>query len=70
MQLNFKAFNNETKYEALLAGLCTTKHVGATKVILHLDSLLETRQLEGVYEVKSDWLQRYTKACEKIKNKF
>lgn len=52
IQLNFKASNNETEYEALLADLQAAKIVGATQVIIHSNSQLVARQIDGSYEVK------------------
>lgn len=49
-----KASNNEAKYETLLVGLWVAKYVEAVRIIIHLDSYLVARQLEGMYEVKND----------------
>lgn len=45
------------------------KHVGATKLIIHSDSQL-VAQLVGIYEIKNDWLHKYTQAYEKLKIEF
>lgn len=70
VQLNFKASNNKAEYEALLAGLQVTKHVGTIKFIIHSNSQLAAPQLEGTYETKNDRLRRYTKAYENLKIEF
>lgn len=62
MQLNFKTSNNEVEYEMLLASLHRAKYVGPIKFIIHLDSQFAACQLEGMYEVKNERLNRYTKA--------
>lgn len=53
-----------------MVGLHTAKHMGSIGVILYSDSQLVAWQLEGIYEVKSDRLLRYTEAYEKMKVEF
>lgn len=70
VQLCFKASNNETECEAVLAGVQTTKYVGAVKVILYSDSQLVAQQLDGVYEIRNDRMRKYTEVYKKLKNEF
>ena len=37
IRIDFKASNNEVKYEAVLAGLNSTKTLGAKSLIIHCD---------------------------------
>ncbi|XP_042404517.1 uncharacterized protein LOC121994602 [Zingiber officinale] len=62
--------NNEAEYEALLAGLQATRHVGVARVIVYLDSQLVAQQVTGNFEVNSDKLQVYREAYEKMKEEF
>ncbi|XP_074576658.1 uncharacterized protein LOC141833171 [Curcuma longa] len=70
IKLHFKASNNETKYETLLAGLQAARHVGATRVIICTDSQLTTQQIEGNFETCNDKLQRYAEAFNRLKTSF
>jgi len=46
--------NNMAEYNALLAALEEASGLGASEIIIHLDSELVTRQLNGEYKVKSE----------------
>ncbi|XP_042441159.1 uncharacterized protein LOC122026484 [Zingiber officinale] len=70
MKLNFRATNNEVKYEVQLAGLQATRHVGVARVVIYSDSQLVTQQVAGNFEVNSDKLQLYREAYEKMKEDF
>ncbi|XP_042404677.1 uncharacterized protein LOC121994834 [Zingiber officinale] len=70
VRLNFRATNNETEYEALLAGLQAARHVGAARVIIYSDSQLVTQQVTGNFEINCDKLQLYREAYEKMKEEF
>ncbi len=50
--------NNEAEYAGAIAGLEQCKALGATRVIVHSDSQLLIRQLQGVYKVKAVHLQQ------------
>ncbi|XP_042458046.1 auxin response factor 17-like [Zingiber officinale] len=47
VQLDYRATNNETEYEAIIVDLQATQHVGATKILIHSDSQLVAQQLSG-----------------------
>ena len=51
-RLGFKASNNETEYEALLAGLRVVLDLEAWEVKVYLDSRLVVNQVEGSFEAK------------------
>jgi hypothetical protein len=49
IRLDFKVSNNEAEYEAVLAGLNSTKTLGAKHLIIYCDSLLVASQINGEY---------------------
>lgn len=51
--------NNAAEYEALLACIKKTSEITCTKLIVHSDSELMVRQLQGKYRVKEKTLQQY-----------
>ena len=52
--LDFPTTNNETDYEALIAGLDLAKAAGATSVVIYCDSQVVTNQVNGDYECKGE----------------
>ncbi|XP_042400764.1 uncharacterized protein LOC121990755 [Zingiber officinale] len=70
IRLDYRATNNEAEYEALIDGLQAARHVGATKVLLHLDLQLAAQQLNGTFEINSARLRLYADAFEKLKANF
>ena len=46
--------NNETEYEAFIAGLGLTRAVGATSVVIYCDSQVITNQVNEDYECKGE----------------
>ena len=54
-----KATNNVAEYEALLACVKKASEIKCTKLVVHSDSELMVRQLQGKYRVKDKNLQRY-----------
>ena len=59
VRLDFPATNNESEYEALIAGLDLAKAAGAAKVVIHCDSQVVTNQVNGDYECKGERMKRY-----------
>ena len=59
VRLDFPATNNESEYEALIAGLDLARAAGATKVVVHCDSQVVTNQVNGDYECKGERMKRY-----------
>ena len=49
-RLGFKAYNNEAKYKALIAGLKTAFDFGARDVEVYLNSRLVVNQVHGSFE--------------------
>ncbi len=46
------ATNNVAEYRALALALCKAKELGCQTVVVHMDSELVVRQLNGLYKVK------------------
>ena len=59
VRLDFPATNNESEYEALLAGLDLAKAAGAARVVIYYDSHVITNQINGGYECKGERMKRY-----------
>ena len=59
VRLDFPATNNESEYEALIAGLDLAKAAGAAKVVIHYDSQVITNQVNRDYECKGERMKRY-----------
>ena len=59
VRLDFPATNNESEYEALIAGLDLAKVAGAARVVVHCDSQVITNQVNGDYECKGERMKKY-----------
>ncbi|XP_073049607.1 uncharacterized protein [Primulina eburnea] len=59
LRIDSRVTNNETKYEAVLAGITAAWEVGASRIILYTDSQLITQHIKGVYEAKDDRMLKY-----------
>ena len=59
VHLDFPATNNESEYEALIAGLDLAKAAGAVRVVVHYDSQVITNQVNGDYECKGERMKKY-----------
>nr|GEX00551.1 reverse transcriptase domain-containing protein [Tanacetum cinerariifolium] len=55
----FAAFNNESEYEALIAGLRITAHMGVQNVHVSVDSKLVANQVLGAYVAKEENMIKY-----------
>ncbi len=65
-----EATNNVAEYEALLFGLREVLKMGISKVIIHTDSELLARQLQGKYRVKSPKLRKLFTQAASLLEKF
>ena len=54
IRLDFPTTNNETEYEAFVAGLDLARAVGATCVVIYRDSQVIINQVNGDYECKGE----------------
>ena len=59
VRLDFPTTNNETEYEALVAGLDLAKVVGAASVVIHCNSQVVTNQVKGDYKCKGERIKKY-----------
>ena len=54
IRLDFPTTNNETEYEALVAGLDLAKAAYVENMIVHCNSQVITSQINGDYECKNE----------------
>ena len=66
VHLDFPMTNNESKYEALIAGLNLAKAVGAENMVVYCDSQLVTSQVNGNYECNKERMKKY---LEQVKDR-
>ncbi|XP_073025172.1 uncharacterized protein [Primulina eburnea] len=59
LRIDSRVTNNESEYEAILAGLQAAREVGASRVIIYSDSQLVTQQIKGTYEAKNEKMLKY-----------
>ena len=59
VRLDFPTTNNETEYEALVAGLDLAKVVVGASVVIHCDSQVITNQVNGDYKCKGERIKKY-----------
>ena len=67
IRLDFLTTNNETKYEALVAGLDLARAANAESMVVHCDSHVVTNQVNGDYDCKNERMKRY---LEDVKNRI
>ena len=67
IRLDFPTTNNETEYEALVAGLDLARVAGTESMVVHCDSHVVTNQVNGGYECKNERMKRY---LEEVKNRI
>lgn len=59
IRLDFTTTNNESEYEALVAGLDLAKTAGAENMIVHCDSQVVIGHINGDYECKNERMKRF-----------
>ena len=59
VHLDFPTTNNESEYEALVAGLDLAKAAGVASVVVYCDSQVIANQVNGDYECKGERMKRY-----------
>ncbi|XP_013624524.1 PREDICTED: uncharacterized protein LOC106330631 [Brassica oleracea var. oleracea] len=70
VRCNFKATNNESEYEALIAGLSLAHQLGAENIQVYSDSQLIINQAQGGYQAKDDSMIRYLAVAQRLIKKF
>ena len=59
IRMGFKTTNNESEYEAVLAGLAITIELGVQNVEMRSDSNVKVGHVRGEYEAKEERMQKY-----------
>ena len=70
LKFGFHAFNNEAKYEAVIAGLNLAHLLEVDQLEVHSDSQLVVRQIEDTYEAKSETMVLYLQKVRDLLKKF
>ena len=70
LRFGFQAFNNEAKYEAVIAGLNLTHFMEADQLEVSRDSQLVVKQIEDFYEARGEKMILYLKKVRELIKKF
>ncbi|XP_010490420.1 PREDICTED: uncharacterized protein LOC104768192 [Camelina sativa] len=70
LKLNFKASNNETKYEAVLAGLRLARGLGVKHLQVYCDSQLVVSQFSGEFDAKNKRMGAYQQLVRTLSGEF
>ena len=70
MRCNFKVTNNESEYEALIAGLTLAHQMEAENIQVFGDSQLIINQVQGEYQAKEDSMIQYLAVAQRLIKKF
>ena len=57
--LQFSTTNNKAEYEAVLSGLGLAKVAGAKLAVIHFDSKIVVKHINGDYEAKEERMKEY-----------
>ncbi|XP_072072035.1 uncharacterized protein [Arachis hypogaea] len=70
VRYEFPISNNQTEYEALLAGLTLAREIGAKILEVCSDSQVVSSQVNGDYQTRDPLLQQYLTKVNKLKEEF
>ncbi|KAG7599336.1 Ribonuclease H-like superfamily [Arabidopsis suecica] len=70
LRLQFKASNNKTEYEALIAGLRLAKGIGAKRIKTFSDSQLVVSQFSDEFEAKNERMRAYLTLVQDLTKQF
>ncbi|GAV76114.1 RVT_3 domain-containing protein [Cephalotus follicularis] len=70
LRFGFKATNNETEWEALIAGLTIVKHLEVQQIEASSDSQLVVGLVSGEYEAREDSMNKYLTYFQSLKSAF
>nr|XP_027102165.1 uncharacterized protein LOC113723098 [Coffea arabica] len=70
LRFDFRASNNESEYEALVAGMVIARKLGAESIEVYSDLQLIVNQVGGSYEVKEEPLRRYVAKVHELRAQF
>lgn len=62
--------NNVAEYSALIKALETARDLGATDLLIRMDSELIVKQMQGLYKIKEPTLQELAQKVIKLKGGF
>lgn len=62
--------NNVAEYSALIKALETARDMGATDLLVRMDSELIVKQMQGLYKIKEPTLQELAQTVIKLKGGF
>ncbi|XP_057444132.1 uncharacterized protein LOC130736307 [Lotus japonicus] len=66
LKFEFKASNNQSEYEALIAGLRLAIELGVQELFIKGDSQLVVKQVKGEYQVKDPQLSKYLEVVHRL----
>ncbi|XP_057719609.1 uncharacterized protein LOC130934033 [Arachis stenosperma] len=70
LQFRFNASNNQSEYEALLAGLKLALQLQIPRITAYCDSSLVVHQIKGEFQVKDPLLEKYWLITKDLISKF
>ncbi|XP_013639548.1 PREDICTED: uncharacterized protein LOC106344785 [Brassica oleracea var. oleracea] len=70
VRCNFKLTNNESEFEALIAGLTLAHQMGAENIQVFGDSQLIINLVQGEYQAKDDSMIQYLTVAQRLIKKF
>ncbi|GJX49793.1 reverse transcriptase domain-containing protein [Tanacetum coccineum] len=70
MRFRFEATNNESEYEALIAGLRIAEQMGIKNLQAHVDSRLVANQVNGSYIAKESGMVQYLNKVKTLAKSF
>ena len=70
LRFDFRASNNESEYETLIAGMEMAPKLGAELIKFYSDSQLIVNQVGGSYEVKEKPLRKYVAKVRELRDQF
>ena len=70
VRCNFKATNNESEYETLIACLALAHQMGEENIQVFGDSQLIINQVQGEYQAKDDNMIQYLAVAQRLIKKF
>ncbi|XP_071919988.1 uncharacterized protein [Coffea arabica] len=70
LRFNFRAFNNESEYETLIAGMEMARKLEIESIKIYSDSQLIVNQVLKNYEVKEESLKKYVAKAQELRSQF
>lgn len=70
MLFDFKASNNEAKYEAFIAGIRMAKEIKISHLVVHSDLHLVVSQINEIYQTEEERMNNYLQVAKKKLENF